>query len=913
MNKTDELKQWIVDKEPILVALTETWLHKDILDSEFVPDGYICLRSDRDASKKGGGVCLIIRNDLPVTQLRCFAAPDGQYESLWCKIKLTSRGYDVVGVVYRSPGSDGVHFFQDLDEICKTKHCLILGDFNAPKIDWADGSYNQGADHFSKQLLNKSLELNLYQHVAQPTNIADTQSSLLDLAFSSFESDVQNFKTHSPLGKSDHMMITFTWNRDVPTCITNAKRNVWRIDFSKLRTAAAVEPWNIAGNANTDSMWGHFKSTIERLVHTYAPVSRQRAHHKGPPWFDPEMRNALRKRNRAWKHYRATGEGYDFYKQTRNRCSLMKRRKRQTFEEKLSLESKTSPKRLFAYIRRRLNAPTVIPALRFGNRTAETAFEKANALAEHYASVYESSRPIDSCNLDPQGESTTYAIQPHEVLVEVLKLNVTKSPGPDNLHPLVLKNLAEFVAEPLCKIFNMSLQEGKIPRDWKQAIISPRFKGGNRNLPGNYRPISLTCIACKILERLICCKLQEHLKSARVLTPLQHGFIKGRSCITNLLFARESWAESVAKGNQVDAIFIDFSKAFDKVPHDKLLRKLNQMNIPTPLVRWIEDFLKDRTFTVRVENDSSTKYSMTSGVPQGSVLGPLLFLLFINDLPDVLKSPCLLYADDLKIWRPISSTEDVATLQEDLNQVVAWSNTWKLPINFEKSTYLCIGRTTIPNVYSMNGRNVLLSETVNDLGVLVNKDLKTRQHSEKACRSARRILGAIGRSFRHITETSFQLLYSAHVRPRLEYGGSAVYPVTCKEMSQLESVQRAATKLVQGLKEVSYEDRLEALNLFPQIYRRIRGDLIVVRRILRGELGDELKAFFPLKENVRRGHTLTVNKQRSEGLPAIYRLSRRIINVWNSLPADVAEENNESTFKTKLDSYLKNMWHREWI
>ena len=913
MNKTDELQQWIMENNPILVALTETWLHKDVLDSEFVPDGYVCLRSDRTDCKKGGGVCLLIRKDLPVTQLRSFAAPDGQYESLWCKIKLTSRGYDVVGVVYRSPGSEGVHFFQDLDEICKFNHCLILGDFNAPKIDWADGRYNQGADYFSKELLNESLEHNLHQHVTQPTRIADSQCSLLDLVFSSFETDVQNLETHSPLGKSDHLMITFIWNRDIPTRTSNAKRNVWRIDFSKLKTAAALESWSLAEHTDIELMWNHFKSNVERLVHTYAPLSRQRAHFKGPPWFDPEMRCALRKRNKAWKHYRATGEGYDYYKHIRNRCSLMKRQKRQKFEEKLSFESKTSPKRLFAYIRRRLNAPTVIPALRIGNSTAETGIEKANALAAHYASVYVANQSTSTCNLEPNDNYTTYRFQPQEVLSELLKLNVTKSPGPDNLHPLVLKHLAEFIAEPLCTIFNMSLQDSKLPTDWKQARISPRFKGGNRNMPSNYRPISLTCIVCKVIERLICSKLQEHLVSTQILTPFQHGFIKGRSCVTNLLFARESWTDSVAEKKQVDAIFIDFSKAFDKVPHGKLVCKLNQMEIPPPLVRWIEDFLKNRTFTVRVENESSIKYSMTSGVPQGSVLGPLLFLLFINDLPELLKSPCLLYADDPKIWRPISSTEDAAILQDDLNKVVAWSNTWELPINFEKSAYLCIGRTTKPNLYSMDGCNVVLFETVNDLGVLVTKNLKTMQHSEKACRSARQMLGAIGRSFRHITKTSFQQLYSAHIRPRLEYGGPAVYPVTSKEMTQLESVQRAATRLVDNLKEANYEDRLEALNLFPQVYRRIRGDLIIVRRILKGEMGDELKAFFPLKENVRRGHSLTVNKQRSEGLPAIYRLSRRIINIWNALPVDVAEENNESTFKLKLDNHLKKMWHREWI
>lgn len=315
---------------------------------------------------------------------------------------------------------------------------------------------------------------------------------------------------------------------------------------------------------------------------------------------------------------------------------------------------------------------------------------------------------------------------------------------------------------------------------------------------------------------------------------------------------------------------------------------------------------------MRVHTEISKPRDVVSGVPQGSVLGPTLFLIYINDLLEIIKSPCLAYADDVKLWREIETEDDPDILQRDLDNVASWARRSKLPINVEKCAYLHIGNCTTVNAYHLSGRLIKISEQEKDLGIIVSNTLKTAAHTDRVCKSARGMLNAIRRSFGKLTPKAFVALYSTHVRPRLEYGGVAAYPCTNKEIHQIEQVQRAATRLVAGTRNLNYEQRLKLLNLFPQTYRRARGDLITIRRILRGNLGKELQSEVQLRNDDRfRGHRWTIRKQSTYKLSARYRLSHRVVNIWNSLPAAVVEEENEDNFKNLLDQHLSGMWQNE--
>lgn len=593
----------------------------------------------------------------------------------------------------------------------------------------------------------------------------------------------------------------------------------------------------------------------------------------------------------------------------------MKIVKRKQYEDRLALDSKTASKRLFAYLRKRTRAVNRIPYINSPDGDLEADQSKAEAFAEHYSAVYvDEQSPLPPFNDKVTAAWTEAEITANEVAEYLRLLNTSKSPGPDDIHPLVLKELADILAGPLTVLFNMSLRCGKLPAEWKTATVKPMYKSGSRSAPINYRPVSLTCIASKVMEKIITNRIRAHLEANNLLHPGQHGFRTKRSCVTNLLVARESWVAARSDGKDVDVIFIDFSKAFDKVPHQRLINKLKAYGIHGCTLQWITDFLTGRTFNVKVNGVSSEQRAVKSGVPQGSVLGPTLFLIYINDLLEVIKSPCLLFADDIKIWRVLNDDTDPDILQDDLDQVMLWSRTWQIPINSCKSKYMHIGSDLRTNAYHLDGTLLEITKQEKDLGVVVCNTMKTAAHTEMVCSSAKRMLGAIKRSFCKLSPKAFNVLYAAHIRSRLEYAGSAVYPCTLGEMESIERVQRAATKLVDEVSDLDYEDRLNALNLFPQSYRRVRGDMIMLRHILKGEYGPDLLEFLPLRNDCqRRGHRLTLRKQASGKMPAKFRLSHRAVDLWNSLPANVVEENNDETFKLKLDNHLREMWHREFV
>ena len=408
------------------------------------------------------------------------------------------------------------------------------------------------------------------------------------------------------------------------------------------------------------------------------------------------------------------------------------------------------------------------------------------------------------------------------------------------------------------------------------------------------------------MERLIKKAVQAHLESRDAISPAQHGFRKHRSCISNLLTAKESWGALIESSKSIDVIFVDFSKAFDKVPHQRLLWKLNEMGITGKVQTWIADFLRERTMRVQVNDCISKEFLAVSGVPQGSVLGPGLFKIYINDLPETVQTDCLLYANDVNLWAAVNSTEDADRLQMSLDQVTCWTENWLLPVNTEKCAVLSIGPSQSPGAYHIGGYLLRNTYQEKDLGVVVTADLKTMSDTVRKAAAASRALHRVRRAFYQLTPEIFRRLFTSLVRPILEYGLPAAYPMTAGEVDLLERVQRRGSKWVTGLRGLEYDERLRALQLFPMSYRRLRGDLIYTRRILKNELGNDLKSFFQLNEDdSRRGHTWKLFKPRRSRCPTIACLSTRVINHWNGLPSDIIEVTSEACFKKLIDEHFE--------
>ena len=490
-------------------------------------------------------------------------------------------------------------------------------------------------------------------------------------------------------------------------------------------------------------------------------------------------------------------------------------------------------------------------------------------------------------------------------------LKQSKSPGPDQIHNKVLYEIREQIVKPLTSMFQASLDSGQLPKDWKVANITPIFKKGKRTDPNNYRPVSLTSAVCKIMETMIRDEIREHMEDQELFSQDQHGFRQGRSCNTQLLEAIHDWTNSIEEGHPVDVIYLDYRKAFDSVPFERLFKKLHAYGVRGKVLLWIRDFLRDRSQRVVLADTKSDMATITSGIPQGSVLGPMLFLIYVNDLPEEVLSTLKLFADDTKLYREIQNDHDKEILQNDLNELMDWSVKWQLPFNIEKCKVLHLGINNPKHKYSIkSGTNneVLLQEVEEekDLGIKFDSQLNFKQHIAECVSKANQRIGLIRRNFTNLDKTIFVTLYKSLVRPILEYGNTVWQPCFKQDSIQLEKVQRRATKLVKDLRDKSYETRLKVLNLPSLVYTRKRADMLQIYRIMSHIDKLDGNKIVMRDLNVRtRGHNFKLFKPRVRTKEKRGTLGFRAITDWNTLSNDVVDAENLIQFKTRLEEQWK--------
>ena len=473
--------------------------------------------------------------------------------------------------------------------------------------------------------------------------------------------------------------------------------------------------------------------------------------------------------------------------------------------------------------------------------------------------------------------------------------------------PRVLRELAPCIASPLATLFEKCLKASSIPREWKHATVVPIFKKGQKKLASNYRPISLTSVVCKTMEAIVKDRIMLHLEANNLLSPHQHGFRPARSCTTQLLEAMDSWTQVMEEGQPLDVVYLDFQKAFDSVPHVRLLLKIEAHGIEGEVLQWIKAFLSGRTQQVLVEGALSDRSPVTSGVPQGSVLGPLLFLLYVNDIPNQLHSSVKLFADDCKLFNSVQSPQARHQLQKDLHEVRNWSMLWQLPFNLDKCRVLHLGSGNPQSSYNMSGQVLASTESEKDLGVLVDGSLNFHSQTSAAVAKANKLLGIIRKSFANLSKRSFPLLFKTLIRPHLEFGNCIWGPQSKGDQQLVERVQRRATKLIPELRNMTYSQRLRELNLPSLTYRRLRGDMITIFQILHGSI-DVQEGLLQLSNTRKtRGHHLKLHKSRAKSRARRNFLSVRAVNSWNSLPSSVISAPSLNAFKSRLDSHWKDI------
>ena len=407
-------------------------------------------------------------------------------------------------------------------------------------------------------------------------------------------------------------------------------------------------------------------------------------------------------------------------------------------------------------------------------------------------------------------------------LLKLLKnLKPGKAAGPNKLKPLLLKELRDEIAPIIKVIFEKSLQTGKLPSEWVTANVMPVFKKGDKSLAANYRPISLICILCKVLEHILASNIVKHLDAQGIMYDLQHGFREKRSCETQLVMMIDDLARNASAGKQTDVILLDFSKAFDKVNHSKLLWKLHQYGIRGKVLSWIQAFLGNRSQRVVVEGEESDSIPVNSGVPQGSVLGPILFLAYINNLPEDICSQARLFADDTALYLTIKGEEDSSALQKDLDTLLVWESKWDMQFNPSKCQVVLVTGSKSPykSEYILHGQVLETVTCARYLGVDISSNISWSSHIGRVVGNANRSLGYIRRNIKSKSKDVRESAYNTIVRPQLEYASAVWDPHTKEHISKIEMVQRRAARwtLSNFDNRASVTEMLNKLGLFYKI------------------------------------------------------------------------------------------------
>ena len=395
-------------------------------------------------------------------------------------------------------------------------------------------------------------------------------------------------------------------------------------------------------------------------------------------WMTREALKAVKAKRKAWNRYFYSGgpQQYEEFKVKRNIATAAVRNAQRNYEKRLAENIKTDPKSFWKLVRSKTHTKSTIGELQKENgEVATTDEDKAEALNNHYRKVFTTEDTSTIPVLKQRFVSTldTIVIDQSTVDQQLQSLKTNCAAGPDGLPSLILKEAHAELAIPLSKIFQRTLDEEYLPNDWREANITPIYKRGNRTLPVNYRPVNLTSVVCKVMESIIRDYIMEHLIRNQIITDAQYGFTKGRSCALQLITAFEAWTSAVDDGYPVDITYLDFQKAFDTVPLQRLQMKLWSVGIRGQVHKWLCGFLNNRRQRLLVNGKQSSWQEVVSGVPQGSVLGPVLFLIFINDMPEEVNCLIHLFADDTKLSKVIQKSEDFTYMQDDLDALYNWS------------------------------------------------------------------------------------------------------------------------------------------------------------------------------------------------------------------------------------------------
>lgn len=861
LSKILEVYDSVLNSDYDVIALTETWLNSGVGDCEiFDCAQYDVFRCDRDFQRvglsRGGGVLLAVRKcyqPLLIEREALGVDLDGFYLVDLSVVRVIMKGvaYYII-VIYIPPRTTTAEFestmyaLESLHQLLGNR-ILIVGDFNIPEyFDCKDGT----APNTNRvQIMNNFCA---FYDLLQSNTKLNRNSRLLDLVFSNFPCDVSE-PPDVLLGEDAHhpaLLVQFDsgvslGSREVP--LQSKGYNFKKAHFLDLYGELCGVDWSFLytyedPNSAVAAFYRRLYGVLDRNV-----PKKKKATGVYPVWFNGKIIRLLRGKRRAWKRYKRTltVEHHNCFKRLRSQIKALISESHRKYTLQVEREIKTNPKAFWSHINSRRSDKALPSIMVYNGTELRDSAAVADAFADSFLKNFTPPNNIGVTHDNPIDNKTSFFLQlksisEAEVMSSLRKIPSKQTTGPDFIPAFLLRDCASVFCTPLHFIYNLIIKTSIYPETWKASRVCPVFKKGNKNDVNNYRPVAIINNFSKSFEFILHDCISSY--AGRLLASAQHGFVPGRSTTTNLTCITQFIADELDRKHQVDVVYTDFSKAFDRLDHTILVKKLESFGFSRSLVTLFKSYLSGRTQFVQYNGFNSSVYAQASGVPQGTVLGPDLFSIFINDIVADLGVPCLLYADDMKLYQSIRIIDDCVALQGSLDILGEWCIRNRLPLNIKKCNVLSYHRTASPLVYDYGiGGEVLSRPSVmKDLGVIFDPKLTFTNHIESVVAAALRMLGFIMRGCRFMTDImTFRILYMSFVRTRIEYASIVWIPAYEVHVASLERVQRRFLKTTTFMLTGSFpgrgtpqEDLLRQFNMQSLQTRRDMTSVIFLYKIV---------------------------------------------------------------------------------
>lgn len=948
--KVPFLSELSIESKALFMCITETHLSNDEFDAEIHIQNYTIYRTDRK-ERDGGGVCIYAQDKLTCSVIL------SESNTICDILILKEQSLNlVVCLIYRPPNCKKVEFLPCVEKIrnilsehsdCKF---LLLGDMNFPTIDWSDPKnpklpYSSNESDQKVQidaLLELTDELLLDQLISEPTRGKNT----LDLTFTNITSDLFDCKITKCEAMSDHNIIDML----IPDICSESTRNeiqdnsqpgnsetelsdlnFYKSDWLKIRSEISQVNWKeIMKDKDADNKLSIMMKTIKEITVKYTPKKRNNKRRNKTSFF--KQRRALWRKRRRLITTMLNSKNTVYKDSLNANIEKIHSEIRKSFEEEqIEEENKAiekiivNPKYFFAYSKQKLQTRSKIGPLSKDNRILKEPTEIAECLQEQFCSVFSSpdqSKIINDIdehfNCDDSTGLQDIDFSEEDIEKMISEIKSSAACGEDGFSALLLKNCKKELSVPLYILWRYSLDNSEVPIFLKRSKICPIHKGSLKSVPKNYRPVALTSHLIKLFEKIIRREIVQYLEENNLMNKNQHGFRKFRSCLSQLLDHYDLLIEmlqSRSKDN-VDVVYLDFSKAFDVVDHNILLHKLKGLGIHGKIGKWIHQFLANRTQYVTVEGHASTEAPVLSGVPQGSVLGPVLFLIMISDIDENINSVIKTFADDTKVTQQICSPEDSKILQESLEKIYEWARKNNMKFNSSKFNLLRYGNNSelkqCTSYKDPNNEIIKEEDHVKDLGVQMSANLTFTEHITLVSKKAKRLVYWILRAFKTRKKEPLLKLYCTLVQPRLDYCSQLFSPHKQLEWKLMEAVQRTLTSRISEISHLNYWERLSELKMYSVHRRHERYQIVYIYKILENLVPNLSVNKIESKYSERRGRLCIIPTLANSQCPSAIINAREAslplkgAKLYNILPKYLRNITGISveSFKHHLDKYL---------